>query len=174
MVPLERYSVVGPEDTLRTAVLSLRRSYCQMETGMCTEAGPRTVFVVNRNGELMGIVDFRKILAVLIPEVAGGLSSKLEALGVSLTFAEYGYDSPHKVIDGFESRVRRNSEVKIKDIMLKSRGSIQADADLVEALKLIFRNKITKLPVYDGEKLIGVVRDADLFMAVADVLVGSS
>jgi len=58
--------------------------------------------------------------------------------------------------------------------MLKSRASIQADADLVEALKLIFRKKIKKLPVYDKEKLIGVVRDADLFLAVADVLVGSS
>jgi len=174
LVPLEKYSVVNPEDTLRTAVSSLRRSYCRMETGMCAETGPRTVLVVDHHGELMGIVDFRTILAVLIPEVAGGLSSKFEALGVSLTFAEYGYDSPDRVMDGFEHRVRKNSEVKIKDIMLKSRASIQADADLVEALKLIFRKKIKKLPVYDKEKLIGVVRDADLFLAVADVLVGSS
>ncbi len=57
--------------------------------------------------------------------------------------------------------------------MLKIRGTIDADADLMDALKLIFKNKITVVPVYDGGKVIGVLRESDLFLAVAEVLATS-
>ena len=69
-----------------------------------------------------------------------------------------------------ERGVLKNAETQVGEIMLKIRGTIQADADLMEALKLIYANKITVLPVYDGDKIIGVLRDSDLFLTVADIL----
>jgi hypothetical protein len=33
----------------------------------------------------------------------------------------------------------------------------------------MFRNKIIVLPVYEGDTLVGVLRDTDLFLAVTDV-----
>jgi len=171
-IPLDRYSAVSPDNTLQEAVSTLRGSYCQLDTGMCTEAGPRTILVVDNKGKLVGILDFRSILKVLIPEVAGGLSARLEALGVSVTFAEASATSLDEARAQFNARVTKNAAVKVKDIMLKVKGTIQADADLLEALKLIFRYKITKLPVYEGNNLVGVLRDTDLFLAVADILMG--
>jgi len=171
-IPLDRYSVVSPDNTLQEAVSTLRGSYCQLDMGMCTEAGPRTILVVDKKVKLVGILDFRSILKVLIPEVAGGLSAKLEALGVSVTFAEASATSLDEARAQFNARVTRNAAVRVKDIMLKVKGTIQADADLMEALKLIFRYKISKLPVYEGNKLAGVLRDTDLFLAVADILMG--
>jgi CBS domain-containing protein len=53
---------------------------------------------------------------------------------------------------------------------LKIRGTIDSEAGLLQALKIIYNNKITVLPVYEGDKLIGVVRDSDLFLTVADIL----
>jgi predicted transcriptional regulator len=35
---------------------------------------------------------------------------------------------------------------------------------------MIYRNKITVLPVYEGDKLVGVLRDSELFLAAANVL----
>jgi CBS domain-containing protein len=171
-IPLDRYSVVSPDNTLQEAVSTLRGSYCQLDTGMCTEAGPRTILVLDKKGKLVGILDFRSILKVLIPEVAGGLTAKLEALGVSVTFAEASATSLDEARARFNARVTRNAGVRVKDIMLKVKGTIQADADLLEALKLIFHYKISKLAVYEGDKLIGVLRDTDLFLAVADILTG--
>ncbi len=170
MIPLANYSVVGPESTLRDAVLSLRTSYCELEAGLCTEAGPRTVLVVDKTENLVGILDFQSILKVLIPEIAGGLSGKLAALGISVTFAEADAHGLDESKAQFHARVMKNAETRVKDIMLKVRGTIQAESDILEALKLIFRNKITILPVYEEDALIGVVRDADLFLAVADIL----
>jgi CBS domain-containing protein len=171
MIPLDRYSVVGPDSTLREAVLHLRSSYCQLEAGMCSEAGPRTVLVVEKGRKLMGILDFRSILRVLIPEIAGGLTEKLAALGISVTYAEADAPSLDEAKARFRARVIKNADVKVTRIMLKIRGTIQADAGITEALKVIMRNKVTKLPVYEGNKLVGVLRDTDLFLAVADVLV---
>jgi CBS domain-containing protein len=66
--------------------------------------------------------------------------------------------------------VIKNAETKVKNIMLKIRGTIDADASLMDGLKKIYRNKITVLPVYEKDKLVGVIRDTDLFLAVADIL----
>jgi CBS-domain-containing membrane protein len=141
-----------------------------MDSGMCTEAGPRTVLAVDENGRLVGILDFGSFLGTLIPEIAGGLSAKLEALGVSVAFAQADAASLDEARLGFKARVIKNAATKVRDIMLKIRGTIDADSSLMDGLSKMFRNKITVLPVFEGARLVGVLRDTDLFLAVADVL----
>ena len=170
MIPLENYPTVLPDATLREAALSLRTSYCELDSGMCTEAGPRTVLVVDEKGKLLGILDFNSFLETLIPEITGGLSAKLSALGISIAFAQADAAALDESRLGFQARVIKNAETKVRDIMLKVRGIIDADANLMDGLKRMFRNKIIVLPVYEGDKLVGVLRDADLFLAVTDVL----
>lgn len=170
MIPINNYAVVDPEATLREAVLSLRRSYCQIENGFCTETGPRTILVVDSSGELVGLLDFRSLLKVLIPEVAGKLSQKLAALEVSIVFVQGGADQLDPSRENLAARVLKNAEVQVKKIMQKSLGHISADSEIMEALKLIFRKKMIVLPVYDKKQLVGVVRDVDLFLSVADII----
>jgi CBS domain-containing protein len=170
MIPLENYPTISPEVTLRDAALSLRTSFCELDRGMCTEAGPRTVSVVDEAGKLVGILDFKSFLETMIPEIAGGLSARLSAMGVSIAFAQADAETLDESRLGFRARVIKNAEAKVRNIMLKVRGSIDADARLIDGMKQMFRNKIIVLPVYEGGKLVGVLRDTDLFLAVADVL----
>jgi CBS domain-containing protein len=170
MIPIENYPTISPDATLREAALSLRTSFCELDSGMCTEAGPRTVLVVDENGKLIGILDFKSFLETMIPEIAGGLSARLSAIGVSIAFAQADAEALDESRLGFQARVIKNAEVKVRDIMLKIRGTIDADARLMDALKKMYRKKIIVLPVYDGDNLVGVLRDADLFLAVTDVL----
>jgi CBS domain-containing protein len=170
LVPISEYAVTTMDKPLREAVPALRKLYCEVEDGKCTEAGHRTILVLDNAGKLVGILDFKSILKVLIPEIAGGLTAKLEALGVSIAFAQAGTADLDEARLSFRARVLKNAETQVGEIMLKIRGTIQADADLMEALKLIYANKITVLPVYDGDKIIGVLRDSDLFLTVADIL----
>jgi CBS domain-containing protein len=170
LVPISEYAVTRVDKPLKEAVPALRKLYCEVEDGKCTEAGHRTILVLDHAGKLVGILDFKSILTVLIPEIAGGLTAKLEALGVSIAFAQAGTADLDEAKLGFRARVLKNAETPVRETMLKIRGTIQADADLMEAMKLIYANKITVLPVYDGDKLIGVLRDSDLFLSVADIL----
>lgn len=170
MIPIANYPVVKPDNTLEEAAVVLRGSYCELESGICTEAGPRTILVVDEDENLVGILDFPSFLKVLIPEVAGGLTQKLQSLGISVAFAEENAIEHDESRLGFRDRVRKNAKIKVGEIMLKIRGTIQADAPLIDAVKKMFSGKITKLPVFEGEKLVGIIRDSDLFLAVADFL----
>ena len=170
MVPIDEYAVTRIDKTLREAVPELMRIYCQVETGKCTEAGHRTSLVLDTQGGLVGILDFKSILEVLIPEIAGGISAKLQTLGISIAFAEADAHDMDQSQQGFSSRVRQNSQIQVKDVMLKVRGTIAADAGILDALKVIYRNKITVLPVFEGKRLVGVLRDSDLFLVAANVL----
>jgi hypothetical protein len=169
LIPLDNYAVTSSDKTLAEAIHCLRKIYCETELGKCTEAGHRSMLVIDGKKELVGALDFQSILAVLIPEVAGKISSRLESLGVSLAYAEAGTPNLDETRLSFRARVLKNAETKVGDIMLKIRGTIQVDDDLLDALKAIHRNKITMLPVFEGTRLLGVIRDSDLFLAVADI-----
>ena len=135
MIPIENYAVIAPDATLREAALSLKTSFCELDGGMRTIAGPRAVLVTDKNDKLRGILDFMCFLENYYPQI-GGLPEKLE----------------------------------VKDIMLKVKGFIDADASLEEGLRTIVQNKISVLPVYDGDKAVGLIRDTDIFLAITENL----
>ena len=171
LIPLKECATTHIDKPLREAVNELRTVFCEIESGKCTEAGHRTSLVLDDNEQLVGILDFQAILKVLIPEISGSLSQKLQAIGVSIAFAEG--DTPHldESNQKFRERVIKKAETKVSDIMLKLRGkNATIDMTLVDALKIMYRSKITILPVYENDKLIGILRDSDLFLATASIL----
>ena len=171
LIPLQECATTHVDKPLREAVNELRNVFCEIETGVCTEAGHRTSLVLDDDEKLVGILDFRAILEILIPEIAGSLSEKLRALGVSIAFAESDAHHLDESNQRLVGRVTKNAETKVGDVMLKLRGkNATTDMTLVEALKLMYLNKITTLPVYENDKLVGILRDSDLFLATAHIL----
>ena len=135
MIPIKNYATINPEATLRDAALSMRQSFSELDGGMRTAAGPRSVLITDKNDKLVGILDFMCFLENYFPQI-GGLPEKL----------------------------------KVKDIMLKVKGTIDADASLEDGFRTIVQKKISILPVYDGDKAIGLIRDTDIFLAITDNL----
>jgi CBS-domain-containing membrane protein len=132
----------------------MKKVYCEVETGTCTEAGYRASLVTNEYGHLVGIIDFRTILEALIPNIAEELTGKL---------------TDHAKA-GFMERVVLNAGVKVGDIMVDFKGSLKVDDDLLEAVKVMHKNKAVIIPVFkEGAQLVGVIRDSDLFLAVVSV-----
>ncbi|UCH44761.1 MAG: CBS domain-containing protein [Nitrospiraceae bacterium] len=169
MIPIKNYVVISPETTLQNTVLEMRKVYCEIETGKCTEAGHRTGLVMTDN-ELVGIVDFQSIMRALMPEIAGKITDKLAALGVSIAFAEADVHDLDAAKAGFKERVLQNAKTRVGDVMLKLKGQIESDAEIMKALKLMYKNKVTVLPVFESDKVVGVLRDSDLFLAAANIL----
>jgi CBS domain-containing protein len=52
--------------------------------------------------------------------------------------------------------------MKVRDVMNVMPVTIQAEAPVSEAARLLRENKISGMPVLDGEKLVGVVSESDL------------
>ncbi len=169
-VPLSRYCVVPPNATLAETVGNIYNTYCDQKGRFCKKARPRTVFVVNDQGALEGILDLSTILRILMPEVTGGVSDRLGFLGASVAFAEAGVDWLDESRANLFARVSKNARTKVSEIMTKIKISIQGDSSLFEALDLFYESGLNTIPVYEGDKLIGVVKDYDLFIEIVNFL----
>ena len=113
MVPLDQYAMCDDNAPLKDAILSLRKVYCEVETGECTEAGHRALLVIDGSGNLVGMLDFPTILKVLVPEVSGTLFDKFTQLGASVAFAEAHVEdaSDESKLD-FLQKVAKNAGIK--------------------------------------------------------------
>lgn len=52
--------------------------------------------------------------------------------------------------------------MRVRDVMNLRPVSIQADAPVSEAARLMRENRISGMPVLDGERLVGVISESDL------------
>lgn len=52
--------------------------------------------------------------------------------------------------------------MKVRDVMNVKPISIQADKSVSEAARVLRENKISGMPVLDGERLVGIVSESDL------------
>ena len=171
MVPVAKYATTKEDSPLKEAVLKLREVYQDVETGECIEAGHRTCLVFDRNSSLVGILDIRSILVTLIPEIAGGIGETLTSLEISVALAEGNMKDREEITADLAERVLLHAETRVGDMMLKVRGKgLQADDFLVQGLKTMHRLKVTVMPVYEGDTLVGVLRDSDLFLHIANIL----
>lgn len=171
MVPVAKYATTNADSTLKEAVLKLREVYHDVENGECIEAGHRTCLVFDRKSSLVGILDFRSILETLFPEVAGGIGEKLTSLGISVALAEGDMKDREEITADLAERVLLHAETRVEDMMLQVRGKgLQADDFLVQGLKTMHRLRVTVMPVYEEDILVGVLRDSDLFLAVTNIL----
>jgi CBS domain-containing protein len=166
MVPIDKYAVTTVARSLKEAVARLEEGFLKEDPG----ERHRTLLVLDVSGKLVGTIDFRRIIEVLIPECSEKLRKRLEDLGLALMSVRSPEEDSEDAGSRFRDRVLKNAETKVGDIMLKTRGSTQVDADLLDAIKIKCSNKLTVLPVYDGDRLVGVLRDVDVFLAVAEIL----
>ncbi|MGO9570435.1 MAG: HPP family protein [Desulfomonilaceae bacterium] len=170
MIPLSSAATATADMPLKEAIPALRKLYCEVEEGKCTEAGFRTIVVLDRNRQIAGILDFQSIIKILIPETAGSFPAKVRAVWDSLGAVDTKSRSLDEAKLGLRARIIKNAKKPVGDIMLKIRGTISADADVLEALMVLCENKVSVLPVYEGDQPVGIVRDSDLFLKIADIL----
>lgn len=169
MIPLEDAATVTTDTPLKDVIPALKRLYCEVEEGKCTEAGFRSVLVLDDNRKAVGIVDFQCILDLLVPEIMGSFPAKLHALWDALGAVSKSNSLEHPKI-ALGTRIRKNGEKRVSEFMRKIEVTIMIDADVLEALMALCQNKVNILPVYEGDQLVGVVRDSDLFLNIAEML----
>ncbi len=113
--------------------------------------------VVDSRGNLVGVVsqkDLARRLAVPVdlPDVKG----LLDILMVGLQ------DRPEEVL----SRLRRAlSEARVEDAMSHPPFVVRSDAPLELAMAVMAENGISRLPVVEGTRLVGIVTPTDLISA---------
>jgi len=63
-------------------------------------------------------------------------------------------------------------EVKVEQIVSRDPVTVGPEQDLDEALDLMARNQVRRLPVVDGGRLVGIIAQADLGLGATEEKVG--
>ena len=62
------------------------------------------------------------------------------------------------------------SKVVLKDVMTKSVITVKGDSRIRETARIMVDKKIHGLPVMDGENVVGIITETDLFKVLLDLL----
>lgn len=103
----------------------------------------RRMPVLNKKGQLIGIVS-EKDLLYASPSPA-----------TSLNVYEIGY---------------LLSKLKIKEIMQTALVTVPQDMPIEEAAKIMIDNNVSGLPVMDGDKLVGIITETDVFKTLMEMM----
>jgi CBS domain-containing protein len=135
---------VGPEDDVETVVRLLRRHELP------------GVPVVNEGGRCIGIVTEADLV---IADEEGDLHIPhyIELFG-GVVFLE--------PLRRFESRLKKAFASQVKDLMTEDPVTIEADASVKEAGRVIARCGHNRLPVTEHGRLVGVVTRVDVLEAL--------
>ncbi len=169
MIPLNHVATITVDTTMKEAIQVLRKLYCEVQEGKCAQAGLPIVLVLDSDKQIVGTLDFKSIMDILVPEITGAFPDRIrglwDALGVVTKFPR-----PQETRLSLRDRLKKNLEKPVGDIVHSLIGATSAEADVLEALMALSDNQVNLLPVYDGDQLVGVVRDSELFLKIAEVL----
>ena len=136
---------VRPQDTVETVVHLLR------------ERDLRGVAVVNDGGRCVGVVTESDL-------VIGDEEGDLHLPRMISLFGEFAFIERFK---HFEERLRKATASEVEDMMTRDPVTVDADADVRDAVRLMVDKKHNRLPVVEHGRYLGMVSRADVLETLA-------
>ena len=162
MIHVEDYTTIYSDTTIRDAISALRRSFEGLVTSSrLMETGHRSILVFDTNGELAGILSIVDLLAAIRPAY---LSAPKPSMADSMQY------SPLFWTGLFTRRTLSIADKKVKDIMSESPPQVSVNANLMEVAELMFKEKARRLVVMEKGKLVGIVREQEMFFEISTIL----
>jgi CheY-like chemotaxis protein len=162
MVPLEAYTKLTGDQRIADAISALKSSFgCRVSTSRIMETGHRSVLVMDAGQEVIGLVAITDLLKMIMPAY---LSAPKPSTADSIQY------SPMFWRGMFSVEMRRSAHVQVRQIMSPAPLVIDAAASLMEAAYRMFSENARRLVVKQSGRVVGVIREQDLFFEMARVL----
>lgn len=162
MVPINEYTTLNEEQTIRDAVLELKNSFVsKVSTERIMETGHRSVLVMDDEKKIIGILAITDLLEVIMPPY---LSAPKPFMADSIQY------SPMFWTGMFSKEIKQKSSVKIKDVMSPAPLTIDGTATLMEASYMMVENNARRMAVIVAGEVVGIVREQDLFFEIERIL----
>ncbi len=162
MIPLSGFPRMTESGTVREAIQRLR-SFCPL--GNAAPCGFGELMVVDRAGYLVGRVTQQGILRVLF-------SSLLDAAGIkSFEGKMADYSDLATLLNGALIREGVNHlDADLTSVIETGTRELAPDTDLIHAMSVMVLGRETVMPVTENKKLIGIVKLAEVFGALGELL----
>ena len=162
MIPIEEYTTINEGTTIQAAINELKKSFIRkLATNQLMETGHRSILVTGDDQKIKGILTIRDLLEMLMPVY---LSAPKPSLADSIEYSPMFWNGM------FSKGILDVKNKTISDVMSPSPVSIDGRSNLMEAAHLMLNNNERRLLVTLFNKTVGVVREQDLFFAMAKIM----
>jgi len=162
MVPLQEYTTVSAEETVRDAIFKLKASFAlKISTTQLMETGHRSVLVMDAADNVQGILAIRDLLELVMPSY---LTAPKPSMADSIQYSPMFWQGM------FIKEVKQKSQIRIKDVMSPAPLIIEGTASLMEAAYMMMINNVRRLVVEVAGNVAGVIREQDLFFEMEKIL----
>jgi len=162
MIAVEDYTTVNQNDSVGEAIARLRETFTAREsTGSIMETGHRSILVFDDRGGVAGILAIIDLLQAIMPAY---LTSPKPSMADSIQY------SPMFWSGMFTKEVINIASLSVSDVMSPAPLTIQADANLMEAAYAMVSNRKRRLAVEQAGRIIGIIREQDLFFEIERIL----
>jgi len=152
MVPVSEYPVVYNTDTLKDAIKVLK-------TYLGEHKEHRSMVVLSREGteeKLAGILNVRDILFAIKAKTMCNDDD-----------GDYTMSWSRLYNVGSLCTIITTVGEAISPLVIEF---VQSEQDVSDAIRILMTNKINILPVFEGEKLVGIIRAIDILDYIGDLL----
>jgi len=162
MIPLEDYTTLRSDQTVREAIQQLKESFrSKVATNRLMETGHRSVLVLDSRGKAQGILAISDLLGALMPAY---LSAPRPSMADSIQY------SPMFWTGMFTREVAILGGRRIGDIMSPDPPTVEASANLMEAAYIMHTQNTRRLVVMQSGEVVGIIREQDLFFEMERTL----
>lgn len=158
MIPIDEYTCVQASSTVREGIERLKVAAENfISTGLIMECGHRAILVFDGE-ELVGVLAMRNLIQALRPVYAELASrSQHDAARYSAMFWE----------GLFHVRVHDLESMCVRDIMNPRPPVVESDANLMQVADLLYHENRRRVAVRRDGRIVGVVREQELFHEIS-------
>ncbi len=176
MIPLSDYATISEDETLKNAISELKEA--RKDTKYTRKH--RAILAFDSDNSITGKVSFRCIFKALEPKYRQ-FEHPENGSGVNLSRFGFNDDFLSSLLENYslwdetlDELVKKASKIKVKDIMYTPTPGtgeyVDEDAPVAEAVHQFILGCHQSLLVTKNRKVVGVIRLADLFDLVSDLV----
>lgn len=172
MIPVAEFATISEDATLYEAVMKLKTLQGQMEGGDYRPAH-RAILVFDRQGKIVGKISQLDVLRALEPKYSAmGDTRALSRAGLSVQFLRSMMENFNLCDTSLSDMCGKGARIRVKDFMYSTQEGecVEAEASLCEAIHMLIMGQHQKLLVVRGKEIVGVLRLADVFGKVYDLM----
>lgn len=162
MIHIADYTRINERYTVAQAIAALKKSFEGfMASSRLMETGHRSVLVFDDQNELAGILSIQDLIAGVRPAY---LTAPKPSTADSVQFSPLFWEGL------FKTQVRAMAHKPVSELMSDPPISVDGDTKLMEIADLMIRNNTRRIVVTEKGRVIGVVREQELFFEMANII----
>ncbi|MBC8420063.1 MAG: response regulator [Desulfobacterales bacterium] len=162
MLPIEDYTTIDLDSTVKEGIERLKKSFeSAVSTSRIMETGHRSILVFDHNKELVGILSILDLIEAVRPAY---LSAPKPSMADSIQYSTMFWTGL------FTTQAKGLLNKRIRDVMSEAPLKVDEDTNLMEIANLVFTENSRRMAVTRKGKVVGVVREQEIFFEMARII----